>query len=193
VISGDNPGLAYPTTCLVFIPSPAALEANYQFIKVSRGIRAVGKPPDVDRLPGLPVIGQSIGADLKHHLFPVNEPAMDLAPKRSYHGDLEVLIVAQAFVTEVLRDFFAMCNRIGICIELSPYPISVRDAVFHIEEIYLHWNLLLTCQSSTRGGNMKRLPRFRALARTTITERFNTIAACAADVPASINAVRCST
>jgi hypothetical protein len=35
------------------------------------------------------------------------------------------------------------------------------------------------------------LPRLRALARTTIIERFNKIAVDAADVPASINTVRC--
>jgi hypothetical protein len=177
----------------VFIPSTAALEANNQFIQVSCGVRAVGKASDVKRLPGFAVIGFSIGADSKHGLFPVNESAMDLTPKRIYHGDLEILIVAQAFVTEVPCDFFAMCNRIGICVELNPDSVSVRDAVFHIEEIHLHRNFLLSRQSSTRGGNLKHLPRFRALARTTATERFNTTAARGADVPASISAVRCST
>jgi hypothetical protein len=87
---------------------------------------------------GLLKFGDSICADLKHGLFPVNEPTMNLTPKRIYHGYLEVLIVAQAFVTEVLRKFFAMRNRIGICVELNPDSISVRDAVFHIEEIRLH-------------------------------------------------------
>jgi hypothetical protein len=68
----------------------------------------------------------------------VNEPAMNLTPQRIYHGYLEVLIVAQAFVTEVTREFYAMRNRIGICIEQGPNSISVRDTVFHIEEIHLH-------------------------------------------------------
>jgi hypothetical protein len=40
---------------------------------------------------------------------------------------------------------------------------------------------------------LKGLPRLRALARTTIIERFNTIAARAADVPASTSAVKCAT
>jgi hypothetical protein len=138
-------------------------------------------------------IGDPNRADLKLGLFPVNEPAMNLAPERIHHGYLEVLIVAQAFVTEVLCDFLAMRDRIGICVELNPNSVSVRDAVFHIEEIHLHRNFLLKRQSSTRGGNLKHLPRFRALARTTTTERFNMTAARAADVPASISTVRCST
>jgi hypothetical protein len=192
-ISGDNPGLAYPTTCLGFIPSPAALEANNQFIEVSHGIRTVRKASDADRLSRFAVVGFSIGTDLKHRLFPVNELAMNLAPERIHHGYLEVLIVAQAFVAEVLCKFCAMRNRIGICVELNPDFVSVRDAVFHIEEIHLHRNFLLKPQSSTHGGNLKGLPRFRALARTTTTERFNTTAARAADVPASISTVRCST
>jgi hypothetical protein len=137
-ISGHNPGLAYPTAYLRFIPSTAAFETNNQFIKISRGIGAVGKAPDVKGLPRFPVLGDSICADLKHGLFPVNEPAMNLTPKRIYHGDLEVVVVAQAFVAEVLRKFFAMRNCIGICVELGPDSISVRDTVFHIEEIHLH-------------------------------------------------------
>jgi hypothetical protein len=44
-----------------------------------------------------------------------------------------------------------------------------------------------------RRRYLKGLPRLRALARTTVIERFNTIAARAADVPASISAVKCST
>ena len=56
---------------------------------------------------------------------------MNLTPKRIYHGYLEVVIVTQAFVTEVPRKFFAMRNRIGIYVEQGPNPISVRDTVFH--------------------------------------------------------------
>jgi hypothetical protein len=71
-------------------------------------------------------------------LFPVNELAINLAPKRIYHRYLEVLVVAQALVAEVLGDFFAMPDRFCIRLELDPDGISMRDAVFHIEEKLLH-------------------------------------------------------
>jgi hypothetical protein len=48
------------------------------------------------------------------------------------------LIVAQAFVTEVLCKFSAMCNRLGIRFEFNSDSISQWNAVFHIEEKHLH-------------------------------------------------------
>jgi hypothetical protein len=71
-------------------------------------------------------------------LLPVNELAINLSPKRIYHRYLEVLVVAQALVAEVLGDFFAMPDRFCIRPELDPDGISMRDAVFHIEEKLLH-------------------------------------------------------
>jgi len=71
-------------------------------------------------------------------LFAVNELAMNLASERVDHGYFEILIVAQAFVTEVLRDHFAMRNRVGIGLELNSDPVSQWQAVFHIEEKFLH-------------------------------------------------------
>jgi hypothetical protein len=44
-------------------------------------------------------------------LLPVNKLAVNLPPKRVDHGYLKVLIVAQALVSEVLGNFFAMPDR----------------------------------------------------------------------------------
>jgi hypothetical protein len=71
-------------------------------------------------------------------LLPVNELAINLSAKRIYHRYLKILVVAEALVTEVLGNFFAMPDRFRICLELDPNGISMRDAVFHIEEKLLH-------------------------------------------------------
>jgi hypothetical protein len=71
-------------------------------------------------------------------LLPVNELAVNLSPKRIDHRYLKVLVVAEALVAEVLDNFFAMPNRFGICLELDPNDISMRDAIFHVEEKLLH-------------------------------------------------------
>ena len=71
-------------------------------------------------------------------LVPVNELAINLSPKRIYHRYLKVLVVAEALVAEVLGNFFAMPNRLCICLELDPDCISMRDAILHVEEKLLH-------------------------------------------------------
>ena len=71
-------------------------------------------------------------------LLPVNELAINLSPKRIDHRYLKVLVVAEALVAEVLGNFFAMPNRFCICLELDPNYISMRDAIFHVEEKLLH-------------------------------------------------------
>jgi hypothetical protein len=67
---------------------------------------------------------------------------MYFAPKRIDHRYLEVLIVAEALVAEVLGNFSAMLNRLGICLEFDPNCIPMRDAIFHIEEKLLHCDCL---------------------------------------------------
>jgi hypothetical protein len=71
-------------------------------------------------------------------LLPVNELAMNFPPQRIDHGYLEVLVIAEALVAEVLGNFSAMPNSFRICLELDPNCISMRDAIFHIEEKLLH-------------------------------------------------------
>jgi hypothetical protein len=58
--------------------------------------------------------------------------------KRIDHRYLKVLVVAKALVAEVLDNFFAMPNRFGICLELDPNYIPMRDAILHVEEKLLH-------------------------------------------------------
>jgi hypothetical protein len=71
-------------------------------------------------------------------LLPVNKFAVNLPPKRVDHGYLKVLIVAEALVSEVLGNFLAMPDRFGICLEFDSNCVSMRDAIFHIEEKLLH-------------------------------------------------------
>jgi hypothetical protein len=68
--------------------------------------------------------------------LPVNKLAVNLPPKRVDHGYLKVLIVAEALVSEVLGNFFAMPDR--FCIEFDSNCIPMRDAIFHIEEKLLY-------------------------------------------------------
>jgi hypothetical protein len=68
----------------------------------------------------------------------VNKLAVNLSPKRVDHGYLKVLIVAEALVSEVLGNFFAMPDRFCIRLEFDPNCVSMRDAIFHIEEKLLH-------------------------------------------------------
>jgi len=70
--------------------------------------------------------------------YPVNELSMNFAPQRVDHGYLEILIVAEALVAEVSGNFSAMLDCFCLCCELHPNQISMRDAIFHIEEKLLH-------------------------------------------------------
>jgi len=73
-----------------------------------------------------------------------------------YHRYLKVLVVAEALVAEVLGNFSAMPNCFCICLELDPNCISMRDAIFHIEEKLLHAitseDTNPVCQVSFRTG-----------------------------------------
>ena len=80
--------------------------------------------------------------------FPVNELSMNFAPQRVDHGYFKVLIVAEALAAEVPDNFPAVLNCFGLCIELGPDYIPVRDAIFHIEEKLLHRCYLRRHQSA---------------------------------------------
>jgi hypothetical protein len=81
----------------------------------------------------------------------VNEFAIYLAPKRIDHCYFEVLIVTEALVAKVLGNFPAMPNRFGVCVELDSHRISMRDAIFQIEEKLLHCCRLWGNQSGVPG------------------------------------------
>ena len=70
--------------------------------------------------------------------LPVDEFSMNLASQRVDHGYLQILVVAEALAAEVPDNFLAVRDRFRLCLELGPDDISVRDAVFHIEEEFLH-------------------------------------------------------
>jgi hypothetical protein len=124
----------------------------------------------------------------------VNELAMDFASNRVDDGYLKVLIVAQAVVAEMLRKVFAARDSFKIAVEVDPDPISKRDAIYHIKKELLH------CRTSNRFSYRKDqerdttigkgLPRFRALARMTVIDRFNETAMLAGAAPSSISAIR---
>src|SRR5580704_90180 len=80
--------------------------------------------------------------------IPVDELSMNFASQRIDHRYLKVLIVAEALVTEVPDNFSAVLNGFGLCIELGPDYIPVRDAIFHIEEKLLHRCYLWRHQSA---------------------------------------------
>jgi hypothetical protein len=71
-------------------------------------------------------------------LSPMNEFAMNLAADRVDYGYLKVLIVSEAVSVEMLCQDAAMSDRIGIVFEFHSDSVSQRDAVFHIEEVFLH-------------------------------------------------------
>jgi hypothetical protein len=89
----------------------------------------------------------------------MNKLAVDFAPERVDHRYLKVLIVHKAIFVKVLCQISAMCNRLGICLELDSDSISEWNAVFHIEKKCLHsrqpWFVLLASQfpflNSTRS------------------------------------------
>jgi hypothetical protein len=99
------------------------------------------------RLAGFSIIRDSICADVEHGLSPMDELAMNLATgrvdhgylkERVDHGYLKVLIVGKTTIEKVQCENAAMCNRVGIGLELDSDPISERNAVYHIKEKFLH-------------------------------------------------------
>jgi hypothetical protein len=124
----------------------------------------------------------------------VDELAVNLASEVVDDRYLEVLIVVQAAVAKVPRKLLAMCDGFQIAFEVDSDPVPHRDAVFHIEKEFLHcqpsnhFNEDHGCDATIGNG----LPRFRALARMTVIERFNEMAMLAAEEPSSISAIRCA-
>jgi len=80
----------------------------------------------------------------------MHEFAMNLASERVDNGYLEILIVHKTLIEKMLREGFAMGNRIGIGFELQSNPVPHGDAVLHIEEKFLHsgqpWFVLFASQ-----------------------------------------------
>jgi hypothetical protein len=106
-----------------------------------------------------PLPGSSSAAGL-----PVNELSMNFPTQSVDHGDLKVLVVAEALVAEVLRKHLAVLDRFNVGIELNSNPISQRNAIFHIEEKCLHCHHLavlsiarFNSESSARGDYWKGL------------------------------------
>jgi hypothetical protein len=80
----------------------------------------------------------------------MNELAMNLTAERVDNRYLQVFIVSQAISVKMLGEDSAVCDRVGIVLKFQPNPISQRDAVFHIKEIFLHgfqpWFVLVASQ-----------------------------------------------
>jgi hypothetical protein len=79
----------------------------------------------------------------------MNELAVNLAAERVDHGNLQFLVVSQTTVAHVLCKFLAVPNRFGVARELNADAVPHRDAVFHIEEKFLHRGL---SQSGARSS-----------------------------------------
>jgi hypothetical protein len=80
----------------------------------------------------------------------MNEFAVNLASERVDDGYFKILVVGKAFIEKMLRDCFAMRDRVGIGFELQSNPIPHGDTVFHVKEKFLHssqpWFVLLASQ-----------------------------------------------
>ena len=101
---------------------------------------------------------------------------MDFPSSLVDDGYLEILIVAQALVTEMLRKLLAVCDSLKIAVEVDPDPISKRDAIFYIKKELSHCRTSnrFSLEDHERDATIENgLPRFRALARITVTDRFS--------------------
>ena len=80
----------------------------------------------------------------------MNELAMNLATGRVDNRYFKVLIVVKTIFIKVLCENSAMCDRVGIGLELQSDAISERNTVYHIKEIFLHsrqpWFVLFASQ-----------------------------------------------
>jgi hypothetical protein len=80
----------------------------------------------------------------------MHEFAVNLASQRVDDGYLEILVVGKAFIEKMLCEGSAMGNRVGIGFELQADPVPHGDAVYHIEEKFLHsgqpWFVLFASQ-----------------------------------------------
>src|SRR5260221_13001136 len=68
----------------------------------------------------------------------MNELAMNFASQRVDHGDLEVMVVAEALAAKVLRKHPAVRDRFDVAVELNSNPVAERNAISHVEEKCLH-------------------------------------------------------
>jgi hypothetical protein len=68
----------------------------------------------------------------------VNELTMNLTSERVDYRYLKVLIVGKALFVKALCEDSAMCNRVGVGLEIQSDPISERNAVYHVKEKFLH-------------------------------------------------------
>jgi hypothetical protein len=101
----------------------------------------------------------------------VNELAMNFASQRVDHGDLKVLVVAQALVAKMLRKHPAVLDRFDVTVELNSNPVAERNAISHVEEKRLHCHHLARfCRSPASSADRRAeatigngLPRLRAL------------------------------
>ena len=78
----------------------------------------------------------------------VDELTMNFPAQRVDDGDLQLLIVGEAIVTEVLRQHVAVLDCFQAGVELNSNPVPQRNAVPHIEEKSLRYkHLALFCRS----------------------------------------------
>ena len=75
--------------------------------------------------------------------FAMNELPMDFASERVHHGNLEILVVAEALVAEVLGKRSAVRDRFNAVVELNSNPVSQRNTIQHVEEKCLHCHYFL--------------------------------------------------
>jgi hypothetical protein len=91
---------------------------------------------------------------------------MNLSPVFVDYQYLKVLVVPQAVVAEVLRDLFAVIDRLSIGVELNSDAVSHRNAVFHIEKEFSHGRYPVTRISE----NLMRLLRNHASAMNRVCD-----------------------
>jgi hypothetical protein len=68
----------------------------------------------------------------------MNEFVVNLASEPIDDRYLKILVVGKAIPEKVLCEDSAMCNRVGVGLELKSNPIPHGNAVFHVKEKFLH-------------------------------------------------------
>jgi len=86
----------------------------------------------------------------------MNELAMNFASQRVDHGDLKVMVVAEAVVAKVLRKHSAVRDRFEVAVELNSNPVAERNAISHVEEKCLHCHHLARfCRSPASSADRR--------------------------------------
>src|SRR5664279_914925 len=91
---------------------------------------------------------------------PVDKLPVNLAPDTVNDRYREVLVVPQTAVTNMPRKLPAMLNRFGIGHKLKAHAITWTNAIFHVEEKFLHYQVLVTAgvlRPSALGCTFSRL------------------------------------